>query len=384
MSDAGSGDRDADLSLEEILREEDAVKARIRARMEVATERQRALERLARLRQVEARLRELPDEGTLRKLRSDSQVRSEDFMQLCKQYFVHLQAGRVVTDDYQIKDTEGNPLYSLSTLIWIKNLQPPTRDVRPVVVRYHIKRNLVHRFYGDDSKTLVTIPATEPILSTSRGSDEVVTSTPMAANKPRVVSCVAGTFIDKGVFSRPVALDGDIGTMEEAIPRPESINSFTMEELLGRYFDPPQTTLVDASSDAPSDTSHEKGNPKRGRKKRPRAADDSANQRTKRAKSKALSRYSKSRLAPLEGDMRPEAASALRAATGDGTSLDSGEVRAEKRQQQHGEDQPRVVVDRLDPRSGFRSGIEQSVLTGAVTGVVVLTLRSNTIIDMDS
>lgn len=53
MSCAESGDKNADLSLEDILREKDAVKNPIRARMEVATERERALERLVKLRQFD-------------------------------------------------------------------------------------------------------------------------------------------------------------------------------------------------------------------------------------------------------------------------------------------------------------------------------------------
>lgn len=149
----------------------------------------------------------------------------------------------MVTDDYQIKDTEGNPLYSLSTFIWIKNLQPSIGDVRPVVVRYHIKGNLVHLFLRRRPETLVSVPAAEhsiePIPSTFRGSDEVISFTPLAVSKPRVVNCVAGTFIDEAVFNRSILLDGDIETMEEMIPRPENMDSFTMEELLARYFDPP-------------------------------------------------------------------------------------------------------------------------------------------------
>ncbi|KMQ86120.1 nucleotide sugar dehydrogenase [Lasius niger] len=185
--------------------------------MEVAAERQKALERLRKLRQMEARLQKISDEETLRRLHLESHERSRDLIQLCKQYFEYLQSSKVVTDDYQIKDTEGNPLYSLSTLIWIKNLQPPTKDVRPVVVRYHIKGIIVHQFYGDDPKTLLAVPAAEqsvePLPSTSRGNDEIATLTPAATSGLRVISCVAGTFIDEAVFEKPIMLE-DVETVD--------------------------------------------------------------------------------------------------------------------------------------------------------------------------
>ncbi|CAL1672116.1 unnamed protein product [Lasius platythorax] len=129
--------------------------------MEVANERQKALERIRRLRQIEAGLDETPSEDALRQYRQRTAERSKDLLQFCKKYYDHLQAGRVITDDYQINDGDDKPLYSLSTLIWVKNLQSPNKNVRPVVARYHIKGSVVHRYYGDDSEMLLSIPVVD-------------------------------------------------------------------------------------------------------------------------------------------------------------------------------------------------------------------------------
>lgn len=51
MSRSGDGFSEANSTLEEILREGDAVISRIRAKMEMAAERRKAVERLAKLRQ---------------------------------------------------------------------------------------------------------------------------------------------------------------------------------------------------------------------------------------------------------------------------------------------------------------------------------------------
>ncbi|KMQ86670.1 hypothetical protein RF55_14290, partial [Lasius niger] len=127
----------------------------------------------------------------------------------------------------------------------------PTEDVRPVVVRYHIKGNIVHRFYGEDPETLVAVSTVEqasdePMHLTSRARDDgVATSTPVTSSGPRVVSCVSGTFIDDAVFERPRSSDDKTVAGDTGIPAPRAMASFSMEELLGQYFDPPTTTVID-------------------------------------------------------------------------------------------------------------------------------------------
>ncbi|KMQ90070.1 hypothetical protein RF55_10214 [Lasius niger] len=96
-SDDGAGDEG--LSLDEILRRENAVKDRIRARLEMVTERRRALDRLKRLRQLEAQLQPAPEEETVQKYRRESMDRSDDLLKLCRRYYEQLQSGTVTSDD---------------------------------------------------------------------------------------------------------------------------------------------------------------------------------------------------------------------------------------------------------------------------------------------
>lgn len=120
-----------------------------------------------------------------------------------------------------------------------------------------------------------------------------------------------------------------------------------MEELLGQYFDSPQTTIVDAVSDCQNDTSFEDGNPSRGRKRRSRSTEADGKQKPKRVKSKAPRHALKSRLDPLVGKMRPKIASTSSPVHSGGTDPEAEEARRDQRQKLHGEEQLRVVVDRL-------------------------------------
>ncbi|KMQ90096.1 pol polyprotein [Lasius niger] len=351
VSQPGGREGDPGMSLEDILREENQIKDRIRARMEMSTERQKALERVRRLRRIEESLDEAPSEDALRQCRQRAIERSEDLLKFCKSYYEYLQAGRVITDDYQINDENDKPLYSLSTLIWVKNLQSPDEDVRPVVARYHIKGNVVHRYYGDDSEMLLSIPvidpAEEPLPSTSR-QGSVVASTPLAIEKPRVTSCVAGTFIDGTSFVQPGAAEKESETADQsALGHPE-FGDFAVGNLLGRYLTPTQTAIIDASSDAFSDVSVSDGAAAGSScVKRPRPTEAVVGPRVKRVGSKAPRRASKSRQAPLVGEMQPEAASTSTPRGGGGTDRDAEESWTNRRRQTGAEEQLRVVVDRM-------------------------------------
>ncbi|CAL1672744.1 unnamed protein product [Lasius platythorax] len=283
------------------------------------------------------------------RLRSESHERSKDLIELCRQYFEHLQSG-----DGRVPN-QGRGGQSFVFFIHAcldKEPTAPTEDVRPVVVRYHIKGNIVHRFYGEDPETLVAVSTVEqasdePMHLTSRARDDgVATSTPVTSSGPRVVSCVSGTFIDDAVFERPRSSDDKTVAGDTGIPAPRAMASFSMEELLGQYFDPPTTTVIDGASDCHSDASLESNNTDRGRLKRPRSTGTTGSRRVKPARSKAPTR-DESRLAPLAGEMRPEAAKLTSSPCTSGTNPEAGETRRERRRQSSGDEQPRVVLDRV-------------------------------------
>ncbi|KMQ90342.1 s68306 pol retrotransposon woot [Lasius niger] len=342
------------LSTEEINRRSEVLLGKITRRIESNMERHRALERYRILQRLSEHCEEVPTAEELQERAVTEESVSREIMEAIVESYKRSAATRVLADEIDLVDESNKPLYSLSTAISMVNKQPSTDKVAPVCVQYFLKGGLIHRSYTAKELTLPDIPSIGPQEVQIRdeevpveSTEVVTTSTPVTKEKPRIVSCITGSFLDGGPLPKtPSNKNQKLERAIEAVLDPQASDFAHSLSIASLLEDDPGMETSATGSGEPSisgDTGFESGI---------RTSDETrqvVKDATKKTysssavKSKAARRSpSKSRQTPLAGEMQPTRQPAKLS-----TRRPSREKSAASSDAERPSGQPRVVLDRM-------------------------------------